>query len=64
MCLNDFSQGVIIAEIVLYALFGVVQLVQGFFPGGHRKVEASYIVLSLVAKVLLGTILFANVMFT
>jgi hypothetical protein len=53
-----------VLELILYMLFGLVQLFQGFFPSGNRKIEASYIILSLVAKFLLGVMLFANVMFT
>jgi hypothetical protein len=45
-------------------LFGVVQLIQGFFPNGNRNIEASYILLSLFAKLFLRAMLFANVMFT
>jgi hypothetical protein len=58
------EQAIIILELVLYMLFGVVQLIQGFFPNGNRKIEASYILLSLFAKFFLGVMLFANVMFT
>ncbi len=61
---NQPLQAIIILELVLYMLFGVVQLIQGFFPNGNRKIEASYILLSLFAKFFLGVMLFANVMFT
>jgi hypothetical protein len=53
-----------VLELILYMLFGLVQAFQGFFPSGNRKIEAAYIILSLVAKFLLGVMLFANVMFT
>jgi hypothetical protein len=58
------TQAIIVLELILYMLFGLVQLFQGFFPSGNRKIEAAYIILSLVAKFLLGVMLFANVMFT
>jgi hypothetical protein len=61
--MSFFVQGIIICEVILFMLFGVVQLLQGIWPNGHRRIEASYILLSLIAKFLLGTILFANVMF-
>lgn len=54
------------SEFVLYTLFGMVQLVQGLYGKGwvDRKVEVSYIFLSLLAKMMLGCLLFASVMFT
>lgn len=53
------------SEFVLFILFGAVQLVQGLHGKGwvDRKVEVSYIFLSLLAKMMLGSLLFANVIF-
>lgn len=58
----DFVKAIVVMQGILFMLFGVVQLVQFFFPHKRRVVEVTYILLSLTAKVLLGAILMANVL--
>lgn len=60
----DFVKAIVFIQGILFLLFGVVQLVQFFFPHKRRVVEVTYIMLSLTAKVLLGAILSANVLMT
>lgn len=57
-----FVQAVIWIQMLLYASFGLVQLVQYWFPHKRRFAEVIYIMLSLTAKFLLGAILAANVL--
>lgn len=64
------GQGIVVIEGFLYALFGVVQLLLPFshfcclgLKGSNRTVELAYIYLSMFAKFLLGSMLFANVLF-
>ena len=59
----DFVKIIVFAQAILFLLFGVVQLVQFFMPHRRRAAEVAYILLSLTAKVLLGAILSANVLF-
>lgn len=62
-------QGIVVLEFILYALFGIVQLLLPWacccmgLKGKNRTVEVIYICLSAIAKFLLGTMLFANVLF-
>ena len=58
----DFVKAIIFVQAILYLLFGLVQLVQFFLPHKRRAAEVSYIILSLTAKVILGSILAANVL--
>lgn len=58
----DFVKAIVFAQAILFTLFGFVQLVQFFYPHKRRVVEVAYIGLSLTAKVLLGSILAANVL--
>ena len=61
--LHMHPQAIVWIEFWLFMAFGVVQLMLGFFPSGNRKAEVSYIVLSMVAKFILGVFLFANTIF-
>lgn len=58
----DFVKAIIFIQGMLFLLFGVVQLVQFFYPHKRRVAEVTYIGLSLTAKVLLGSMLAANVL--
>ena len=58
----DFVQAIVVLQVMLYMVFGVVQLVQYKYPHKRRTVEVTYIFLSLSAKILLGAILAANVL--
>lgn len=59
-------QVIVIMELMLYTSFGMVQLLMPFdwcLRGRNRISEIVYIVLSLVAKGLLGILLFSSVLF-
>tara|TARA_B100000676_G_C18087323_1_gene856161 strand:- start:2047 stop:2916 length:870 start_codon:yes stop_codon:yes gene_type:complete len=62
-----FVIGIIIGQFLLFNLFGIVQLVQIYGRDWAcigivgREAELSYCVLSLVAKTLLGWLIYANV---
>ena len=57
-------QGIVAFEIVLFGLFGLVQLFETLFlKGRNRASEMVYIFLSLLAKTSLGITLFFNVLF-
>lgn len=58
----DFVKAIVFIQAILFLLFGLVQLVQFFYPHKRRLAEVTYIMLSLTAKVLLGSILAANVL--
>ena len=57
----DFVMAIVWIEVILYCSFGVVQLLQYFWPHKRRSAEIAYISLSFAAKMLLGIILAASV---
>jgi hypothetical protein len=62
----EWITGVVVAEFVLFLVFGFVQFMQGLYvtcgwkPLTNRFVELCYVVLSATAKVLLGILVFIN----
>lgn len=60
----DFVKAIIFMQGILFLVFGLVQLAQFFYPHKRRVTEVTYIGLSLTAKVLLGSILAANILLT
>ena len=59
----EFVKAIVWMQIVLFFLFGLVQLIQYRYPHKRRLAEVAYIILSLTAKVMLGSMLAANVLF-
>lgn len=58
----DFVYGIVIALFLLYASFGFVQFVELCTTLDPYTKETSYVVLSLTAKLLLGWMIFSNVL--
>ena len=61
MCL----QAILVAEIIVFGIFGIVQLLQqwGWLKGRHRASELMYVFMSLLAKTSLGGVMFVQVLF-
>lgn len=58
----DFIQLVVWLQVLLFASFGAVQLVQWWWPYKRRLAEVIYIALSISAKMSLGLLISANVL--
>lgn len=53
----DFVKAIVWLQVILFTSFGVVQVMQWFYPHKRRVAEIIYISLSFIAKGLLGLIL-------
>ncbi len=58
----DFVYIIVIVLFLLYASFGLVQLVEVIFGINAYRKEKSYVILSLTAKLVLGWMIFGNVL--
>ena len=58
----DFVYVIVIALFLLYASFGFVQFYELVFPINPYTKESAYVTLSLTAKLLLGWMIFSNVL--
>ena len=58
----EFVYVIVIALFLLYASFGFVQFIELCFPINPYTKEKAYVILSLTAKLLLGWMIFSNVL--
>ncbi len=58
----EFVIYVVWLEVILFASFGIIQLLQWWFPYKRRATEVAYITLSILAKAILGLFISANVL--